>query len=111
MTELGLKMEDRDYTTFYAPGPGVDYTKKQVGSDSYFFEPIDRTGRALTGNSRRWGDAPFETQRAAMDAIISAAKARGLSRHETAYVLAIVYHESGFNPDAAAAKTSASGFG
>jgi LysM repeat protein len=105
-------MEDSDYSAFYVTVPDRVYTRGEVNlSRSYYFEPIDRTGRALTGNSRRWGDAPFETQRAAIDAIISAAKARGLSRHETAYVLAIVYHESGFNPDAAATKTSASGFG
>lgn len=78
---------------------------------SYYDSPIDRTPGRVAGNSRIWGDASPETQKAAIDAILDTARNRGLSTRETAHVLAIARTESGFNPDAAAGTTSASGLG
>jgi putative chitinase len=46
-----------------------------------------------------------------IDAIISAAKEQKLSLRDTAHLLAIARHESGFNPYAAAGPSSASGIG
>ena len=46
-----------------------------------------------------------------IDTIIESAREKGLSPRETAHVLAIARVESGFNPDAAAGTTSASGLG
>ncbi|MBU6449680.1 MAG: transglycosylase SLT domain-containing protein [Rhodospirillales bacterium] len=65
----------------------------------------------MAGNSRIWGDASTATQTAAIDAIIQAAAAHNLNTSDTALLLSIVKHESGFNPDAAAGTTSASGLG
>lgn len=46
-----------------------------------------------------------------IDALIESSRQRGLTPRETAHVLAIARIESGFNPDAAAGTTSASGLG
>jgi LysM repeat protein len=99
-----------DYAAMYQK-KGHAYRQDQVKSYSHYNEPIDRSAGRAAGNSRIWGDAPAETQRAAIDAIIKASKAAGLSTHETALVLAIASVESGFNPDAAAGTTSAAGLG
>lgn len=101
-------MPNIDYTTFYAT-KGKPYSS--TTDRSYYNTPIDRSSGRLAGNSRIWGDAPQETQKAAIDSILIAAKDRGLSTRETAHVLAIARHESGFNPDAAAGSSSASGLG
>ena len=52
-----------------------------------------------------------EVQLANIHALIRAAEAKNLSIHDTAYILAIARIESGFNHDAAAGTTSASGLG
>ncbi|NYH46983.1 UNVERIFIED_ORG: putative chitinase [Xanthomonas campestris] len=65
----------------------------------------------MHGESRRWGDASPQTQSRVIDSLIDASRDAGLSSRETAYVLAIARVESGFNPDAAAGTTSASGLG
>jgi YD repeat-containing protein len=57
------------------------------------------------------GDASKIIQIQAIDALITSSMKHGLNAKDTAYVLAIARHESGFNPYAAAAETSASGLG
>jgi hypothetical protein len=92
----------------YAPR-GAAYAQDQVKSYSYYNEPLVEGG--LRGNSRRGGDASRDVQQAAIDAIVSAGKAAGMTPHQIALTLAIARHESGFNPDAAAGTTTAHGLG
>lgn len=97
------------YTNMVQP-PGAAYRSNQIESWSHYREPIDDS-RALHGQSRRWGDASPEVQSRVIDSLIESSREAGLSPRETAYVLAIARVESGFNPDAAAGTTSASGLG
>jgi hypothetical protein len=71
----------------------------------------ERPPTDLHGNSRRWGDAPRTIQLAVIDEIVSQAASRGWSTRQVAFALALARVESGFNPDAAARSTSASGVG
>jgi hypothetical protein len=99
-----------DYNVFYSR-KGAAYRKEKVVEESAYFLPIDtRTGRPA-GNSRIWGDANQEVQRKVIDALVEAAKKDGFSVRRIAMLLAMVKIESGFNPDAAAGTTSASGLG
>ena len=85
--------------------------EEQRGKFSYYALPMTKVPQGNAGNTRRWGDAPPEVQKKVIDTIISKSTGYGLSTRETAHVLAIAYVESGFNPDAAAGTTSASGVG
>lgn len=67
------------------------------------------TSRKLRGNSRTIGDADKDVQDAIIDMIITIAVRYGLSYKEISYILLTTKVESGFNPDAAAATTSAAG--
>lgn len=97
------------YTSMVQP-PGAAYRSSQIEPWSHYREPIDET-RPLHGQSRRWGDASPEVQSRVIDSLIESSREAGLTPRETAYVLAIARVESGFNPDAAAGTTSASGLG
>ena len=97
------------YTNMVQPA-GAAYRSNQIESWSHYREPIDES-RPLHGQSRRWGDASPEVQSRVIDSLIESSRDAGLSPRETAYVLAIARVESGFNPDAAAGTTSASGLG
>jgi len=90
---------------------GAAYRDDQIVAWSHYRDPIDTSNNRLAGNTRIWGDASTETQRASIDALIVASKANRLNVRQTALVLAIAHTESGFNPDAAAGTTSASGLG
>lgn len=103
-------MPDEIYESLIQPA-GRQYRNNQVKAWSHYHEPIDRSVGRLAGNSRVWGDASPDVQSRVIDTLISASRERGLSPRETAYVLAIARIESGFNPDAAAGTTSASGLG
>lgn len=87
------------------PGGAAISTVRQ----SHFDQPL--SGSKLGGKSRRWGDADWETQAAAINMLIAESRKAGLSLEETAFVLGIVRLESGFNPDAASQRSSASGLG
>jgi LysM repeat protein len=99
-----------DYNVFYS-SKGAAYRKEKVVSWSAYYVPVDTTPGRLAGNSRIWGDASHEVQRKVIDAIIVAAKKEGFSIRRMAMLLAMAKLESGFNPDAAAGTTSASGLG
>lgn len=86
-------------------------SKLPRGNYSYYTLPIAHSPGRAAGNSRRHGDASHDVQKKSIDAIIEAAKKHGLTQRETAHVLAIGRVESGFNPDAAAGTTTASGLG
>lgn len=90
---------------------GHAYRESQVVRWSHHDNAIDRSPGRAAGNSRIWGDAPAATQAAAIEALVRASQATHLDYHQTALVLAIARTESGFNPDAAAGTTSASGLG
>ncbi|MBD8637327.1 peptidoglycan-binding protein [Stenotrophomonas sp. CFBP 13725] len=90
---------------------GAGYRSDQIKPYSHYREPIDQTDGRLHGESRRWGDATPEVQSRVIDTLIESSRDAGLSPRETAHVLAIARVESGFNPDAAAGTTSASGLG
>jgi len=82
-----------------------------VASHSHFLQPIDRSPGSLAGNSRSWGDADEGVKSQVKQALIASAKQAGYSKQETAFLLALVHYESGFNPDAAAKRSSATGLG
>ncbi len=98
-----------NYNTFYVTSPGKGYTK--FSTTTHYNDPIDDSDGRPAGNSRKWGDASTNVQKQVIDAIISEAQSRGLSTRDQAALLAIARTESGFNPDAAAGTTSASGIG
>jgi len=90
------------------------YGKKGVqegepAEQSYFNTEIIEGG--LRGNSRKAGDASLEVQQTVVNKIIEVGSKMGMSDYEIAYTLAIARYESGFNPDAAAKTSSASGVG
>ena len=90
---------------------GAAYRDSQIKSYSHYRAPIDHGNGRLAGNSRVWGDASPEVQSRVIDELIRSSKEAGLTQRQTAQVLAIARVESGFNPDAAAGTTSASGLG
>lgn len=96
-----------NYDLFYQSRGG---TPAKVESWSHFNDPIPKDGQPH-GNSRRHGDASLEVQAQVIDTIVAECHKRGFSREDTAHVLAIARIESGFNPDAAAGESSASGVG
>lgn len=100
------------------PDPAPEYDNKGKKKPiklpkggSYYALPIIRGASRAAGNSRIHGDASHDVQKKAIDAIIEAANKHKLGQRETAYVLAMARVESGFNPDAAAGTTTASGLG
>ncbi len=99
-----------NYSNFFV-NPGAAYSSSQIVNWSHINEPLNTTDGRPAGNSRVWGDASYETQQAVIDTLILSGKQSGLSNHEIAYVLAMTEVESGFNPDAAAGITSATGIG
>ena len=111
-----LKLDLTDPLTFDLTGAvptlrGAAYRESQVVDWSHYDDPLDTSDGRLAGNSRIWGDASAATQNASIEALINSAASAGLTTHQTAMVLAIAHTESGFNPDAAAGTTSASGLG
>jgi putative chitinase len=90
---------------------GREYRSDQIKAWSHYREPVDHSPGRLAGNSRVWGDASPEVQSRVIDTLIEFSRNAGLTPRETAHVLAIARIESGFNPDAAAGTTSASGLG
>lgn len=103
-------MPNEIYTDMIQP-KGAEYRSSQIKPWSHYREPINDNDGRLHGESRRWGDATPEVQSRVIDSLIESSREAGLTPRETAYVLAIARVESGFNPDAAAGTTSASGLG
>lgn len=93
------------------------YTKKghapkdsQIASHSHYPDPVD-TSKSPRGNSRIWGDIGEDDQEQVIRTIVDTAHTMDVEVHDIAIIVAIAKYESGFNPDAAAATTSASGLG
>jgi peptidoglycan hydrolase-like protein with peptidoglycan-binding domain len=98
------------YTSMIQPR-GAAYRESQIVSWSHYNDAIDRSSGRPAGNSRIWGDASPEAQSRVIDALIASSERAGLNPRQTAYVLATARLESGFNVDAAAGTTSATGLG
>lgn len=103
-------MPDTTYEDLIQP-KGAAYRVSQLKEWSHYSEPVNRDPARLSGNSRIWGDATPEVQSRVIDALIETSREAGLGVRDAAHVLAIARFESGFNPDAAAGTTSASGLG
>ncbi len=82
-----------------------------IAPQSRFRVPINYGDGEIHGSSRRWGDAPPAVQSAVKTMIIEQTAARGWPALQTAFALAVARFESGFNPDAAALRSSAAGVG
>ncbi|CEG56036.1 putative Lytic transglycosylase-like [Legionella fallonii LLAP-10] len=93
---------DINYDELLVKQHGSAYKKDEVVDKSYYFR---------TPGSPVWGYASRETQIETIDALITSAIEHELSLRDTAHVLVIARHESGFNPYAAAGSTTASGLG
>jgi hypothetical protein len=97
------------YSRFYgleaAPIPVSN--QKGIVSYSNFSVPINKNPKQLSGYGRGAGQASYETQREVMQAIIKHSQHHSLE--DRALLLSIAKLESGFNPDAAAISSSASG--
>ncbi len=104
-------MESNETYTSMVQPRGKAYLDSQIVGWSHYDDPIDRSPGRPAGNSRIWGDASPEAQSRVIDALITSSERAGLSPRETAYVLATARVESGFNLDAAAGTTSATGLG
>ena len=98
----GIGQYDIDYDALLVKKPGAAYRKNKIVSNSYYSE---------SPGSPIWGDASKELQIESIDALITASIKHGLNARDTAYVLAITHVESGFNPNAAAGITTATGLG
>jgi len=102
---------DIDYDVFYTFQKGAAYRDDQIASYSHYREPVDTRPGRLAGRSRIWGDADLPVQKQAIDRLLAAGRAPRLNARRYALLLATAKIESGFNPDAAAGTTSASGLG
>lgn len=94
--------------------PNPFYCKKlkapfTIASHSHYLEELKKEG--LRGNSRIWGDATIETQHTAIVLTTAILRANKFREEDIAFALCLLRVESGFNPDAAAGSSSASGLG
>ena len=90
---------------------GSGAVARETARHSHFLDPLSEKDTYARGNSRRWGDAPLAVQREAVTAIREESGDAKFNQAETAFALAVARTESGFNPDAAAQSTSATGLG
>ena len=84
-------------------------TKGSPHARSAFHLPIPANDGKIHGRTRSWGAIDRQSKEAVMSAVID--EANGLTLPAKALVLAVMELESGFNPDAAAKSSSASGLG
>lgn len=82
--------------------------KGDVASQSYFNKPLSGNFASF---SRAAGDTTKEEKQKVINLIIGTGRQAGMSEREIAYTLATASVESGFNPEAAAHESSASGIG
>ena len=79
-----------------------------VASQSYFNKPLSGNFASF---SRAAGDTTKEEKQKVINLIVGTGRQAGMSEREIAYTLATASVESGFNPEAAAHESSASGIG
>jgi len=87
-----------------------DPLASSIKNQSFFNQPIDLE-KTPKGKTRKWGDASDKERAQCIDLLIAECELSGLSDNATIYLVAMIYIESGFNPDAAATTTSACGLG
>jgi putative chitinase len=87
------------------------YSQNSVKAWSYYNDQPPAGISGVQGNSTIGGDISASGQVAIINQIIQAANSAGFTTYQTAYLLALVRYESGFNPDAAAGTSSALGLG
>lgn len=87
--------------------PATKKIMSNPASFSHYLDPIDYTEGRLAGYSRNYGDASSSVQMQVMKKILDYSS--DFSKEDQGLLLAIARLESGFNPDAAATSTSASG--
>jgi len=92
---------------------GAEYKKDKIKKYSYLHKKpnIDKPAGALAGLSRIHGDVSPKVQDRIIDILIEIGARYKLSYRDIAHMLLMCKIESGFNPDAAAGTTSASGLG
>ncbi len=93
---------------------GHAYSADKINEDISYLSlkpEIDKAASALAGLSRIHGDVPPKVQDKIIDILIEIGVRYKLSYRDIAHFLLICKIESGFNPDAAAGKTSAAGLG
>lgn len=90
--------------------PGPAYRRAVVKNNSHYFDPI-KDGDGLSGRSRRWGDADYTVQAQCIVRLTKKLRSAGFTESEVSFAVALCRCESGFNPDAAAGYSSASGLG
>jgi len=100
-----------DYNIFYTREKGAAYKDAKIVNWSYYKQAVDHSAGRLAGNSRIWGDASIEVQKTVINRLVAAGRLANFNDRRVAMLLAMVKIESGFNPDAAAGTTSASGLG
>uniref|UniRef100_UPI0012EC4779 lytic transglycosylase domain-containing protein n=1 Tax=Paraburkholderia acidipaludis TaxID=660537 RepID=UPI0012EC4779 len=100
-----------NYDAIWVPHAAPAYRESQIVNWSHYRLPIDTSPGRVSGNSRRGGDASKDAQMKVIDFLVQKGRQYHLNREDIAMVLAMTRHESGFNPDAAAGTTSASGLG
>jgi hypothetical protein len=100
-----------NYDAILVCHPAPAYKDSQIVTWSRYRVPIDTSPGRIAGNSRRGGDASKKTQIEVINLLVQKGRRYHLGREDIAMVLAMTRHESGFNPDAAAGTTSASGLG
>lgn len=103
---MNMPQDTNIYTALPERKGGVCKKPEDV---SHFGASIRHAKGELSGFSRIAGDISPEVRRAVIDLIIDEAVRRGHSIRDIAYILLIARLESGFNPDAAACGSSASG--
>ena len=82
--------------------------KGEIVKQSYFNLALPKNS---TSTSRSAGATTKATKQKVIDMIIETGYKAGMDDEEVAYTLAIAAHESGFNPEASARESSASGVG
>jgi Transglycosylase SLT domain len=83
----------------------------EIAEQSYFKAPINYGDGEIHGRSREGRDIDAESKEIVKNKALDIAKEEGLSTDQQAIFLATIDVESGFNPDAANRKSSASGLG
>lgn len=99
-----------DIYEFLHVSRGASYSEDKTWDKSFLKRfptiPVNKTPK---GNSRVHGDVTSDCQKVVIDMIIGVGSRYGLNYKEIAYALLMCKAESGFNPDAAAGTTTASG--
>jgi len=94
---------------FVKDASGNAPNRESIVPHSHYLEPI--INDLESGNSRKWADASNEVKLKSINKIVGISIQNNYSIDETAFALSVSYIESGFNPDASAASSSASGLG